>query len=170
MQRGHFLVSEVMCLGFGPEFGEVTAMLSADAGDRTFREQFADLQTVEPCNNCHRTLNAGFAFDLFDNVGRRWSEDVVPASDAAGVFNALPYAAVEFETPAEAVEGLAEHPLVTRCFVGQTYRFAQGSRSGEADALALEELEAEFDRTGGDVVDLFRRIALSERFRMAVGE
>ena len=94
----------------------------------------------------------------------------LPASDAAGVFNALPYAAVEFETPAEAVEGLAEHPLVTRCFVGQTYRFAQGSRSGEADALALEELEAEFDRTGGDVVDLFRRIALSERFRMAVGE
>ncbi|MEM9071450.1 MAG: DUF1592 domain-containing protein [Myxococcota bacterium] len=170
MQRGHFLVAELMCLGFGPEFGEVTAQLPEDPGDETFREQFANLQVVEPCNNCHRTLNAGFAFDIYDNVGRRYAADFVPDEEAAGVFNALPYDPVEFDNPSEAALGLSEHPLLTRCFVGQTYRFAQGSRSVDGDAELLGELETAFDESAGDVLALFRSIALSERFAAAVRE
>jgi len=170
MQRGHFLVAEVMCLGFGPEFGEVTAQLPDNPGDITFREQFAELQTTQPCNNCHRTLNAGFAFDLYDNVGRRWDPETVPDSEAAGHFTALPYDRVEFDSPADAVEGIATHPLLTRCFVGQAYRYAQGTRSRDPDASLLMNLEAAFDASEGDVLDLLRSIALSTRFSEAAVE
>ncbi|MEO0324229.1 MAG: DUF1592 domain-containing protein [Myxococcota bacterium] len=170
MQRGHFLVSELMCTGFGADFGEVTAQLPADPGERTFREQFASLLEVQPCSNCHETLNAGFALDLFDNVGRRHPESVVPSSEAAGMFHAEPYDAVHFSSTAEAVAAFADHPLLTRCFVAQAFRYAQGSRSSSLDRDTLEALERAFEDDETDVLALFRRIALSERFRAAVAQ
>ncbi len=170
MQRGHFLVAELMCTGFGPDFGEVTAQLPADPGERTFREQFATLLDVHPCANCHRTLNAGFALDLFDNVGRRHPESEVPASEAAGMFHAEPYDPVHFGSTEDAVEAFAGHPLLTRCFVAQAYRYAQGSRSSALDRSTLEGLEQAFEEDATDVLALFRRIALSERFLAAVAE
>ncbi len=164
MQRGKFLVDELMCMGFPPEAGAAAMMLPDGVEDLTFREQFAPLETTLPCSNCHQMLNAGFAFDVFDNVGRRYPLDRVGDEEAHGVFSLAPYASMSFENTLEANQGFAEHGALVRCFVAQTHRYAQGSVPSIEDAELMEELEATFDANDGHVLNLMRDIALSERF------
>ena len=164
MQRGKFLVDELMCMGFPPEAGAAAMMLPSDVEDLTFREQFAPLEETLPCSNCHQMLNAGFAFDVFDNVGRRYPLDRVGDEEAQGFFNLAPYAQMNFENTIEANEGFAQHGALVRCFVAQTHRYAQGSVPSVDDAELMGELEAAFDANDGHVLNLMRDIALSERF------
>jgi len=165
IQRGAFLLQELMCHGFAPDAG-IPAMALPDVGpDATFRERFEPLETTAPCSNCHQTLNAGFAFERFDEVGRLQPEDVVMPDEVRGFFDLPPYDRIEFETTAEAVDGFATHPALQRCFVTQTYRYAQGRLPGSQDRAVLEALEGSFT---GDVVGLFREIALSGQFRRGV--
>ena len=168
MQRGKFLVDELMCMGFPAEAGAAAMELPGGVEDRSFREQFAPLETTLPCSNCHRMLNAGFALDVFNSVGRRWPLDRVGHEEAEGVFDLAPYERLAFETTEEAVEGFAEHGALVRCFVAQTHRYAQGSVPATDDAELMGELEAAFDANDGHVMNLIRDIALSERFAEAV--
>lgn len=165
MQRGKFLVDELMCMGFPPEAGAAAMMLPDGVEDLTFREQFAPLESTLPCSNCHQMLNAGFAFDVFDNVGRRYPLDRVGDEEAHGAFNLAPYARMTFENTLEANEGFAEHGALVRCFVAQTHRYAQGSVPSIDDAELMGELEAAFDANDGHVLNLMRDIALSQRFQ-----
>lgn len=167
MQRGKFLIDEVMCTSFPPEAGLAIMELPEGEFD-TFREQFRPLETTSPCSNCHRVLNAGFALDVFDNVGRRWPLDEVGPEEAAGHFDLPPYDVLRFETTVEALEGFADHPALSQCFVAQTYRFAMGRVLGVEDADAFEALLAAFRENDQNAVSLLRDIALSERFRTAV--
>jgi hypothetical protein len=165
MQRGKFLVDELMCMGFPPEAGAAAMMLPDGVEDLTFREQFAPLESTLPCSNCHQMLNAGFAFDVFDNVGRRYPLDRVGDEEAHGFFNLAPYEQMSFESTVEANQGFAEHGALVRCFVAQTHRYAQGSVPSVEDAELMEELEATFDANDGHVLNLMRDIALAERFQ-----
>lgn len=168
MQRGSFLVDQILCLSFPPDAGEASMTLPDGVEDKTFREQFAPLETTAPCSNCHRMLNAGFAFALFDNVGRRYPLDRVGDEEAVGTLDIVPYDAVEFSSPGEAVEGFSNHPVFTRCVVGQVYRYGQGSVPADVDADILANLEDSFDGSDGNMLELLRSIALSERFEEAV--
>jgi len=165
MQRGKFLVDELMCMGFPPEAGAAAMMLPDGVEDLTFREQFAPLESTLPCSNCHQMLNAGFAFDVFDNVGRRYPLERVGDEEAHGAFDLAPYARMTFENTLEANEGFAEHGALVRCFVAQTHRYAQGSVPSVGDAELMGELEATFDANDGHVLNLMRDIALSQRFQ-----
>jgi hypothetical protein len=167
MVRGKFLIDAVMCQAFPPDAGVAAMSLPAPTGHETFRERFAPLEILPPCSNCHRTLNAGFALDIFDNVGRRWPLDQVASNEAAGRFDLPPHAPVEFSTTAEAIAGFAAHPALQHCFVIQAYRLASGAMPGSADAPAIEAIERSFVASGQDVRELFRDIALSVRFREA---
>ena len=168
MQRGKFLLDELLCMGFPPEAGIAAMSLPAGVDDLTFREQFAPLETTAPCSNCHRMLNAGFAYDVFDTVGRRFPVDRVSANEASGIFELRPYETLRFDSTGEATIGFSEHPALVRCFVAQSHRFAQGSVPSLEDADRMGQLETHFDSNDGDVVELLRQIALSERFRQAV--
>jgi len=165
MQRGKFLVDELMCMGFPPEAGAAAMTLPNGVEDLTFREQFAPLETTLPCSNCHQMLNAGFAFDVFDNVGRRYPHERVADEEAQGFFDLAPYEQMSFESTVEANEGFAQHGALVRCFVAQTHRYAQGSVPSIDDAELMGELEATFDANDGHVLNLMRDIALSERFQ-----
>lgn len=167
MQRGKFLVDELLCHSFPPEAG--LAVMELPEGEyATFREKFEPLEQTQPCSNCHRVLNAGFALDVFDNVGARWPADEVALDEARGHFDLPPYETIRFTTPAEAADGFATHPALAPCFVAQTYRFAMGRVPGTEDATAFRELLDGFEAADQDAVELLRAIALSERFRTAV--
>jgi hypothetical protein len=166
MQRGRFLVDDVMCHSFPPEAG-VAAMELPDGDYASFRERFQPLEETQPCNNCHRVLNAGFAFDIFDDVGRRWPPDRVGSEEARGKFDLPPFEPLYFETTVEAVEGFADHPALAACFAVQTYRFAMGRVPGVEDAAAFEAVHAAFVEGRQDVIELLRQVALSDRFRTA---
>lgn len=165
IQRGAFLLQEMMCHGFAPDAGIPAMDLPEAEPGATFRDRFAPLEVTAPCSNCHQTLNAGFAFEIFDEVGRPQPTDVVAPDEVRGFFDLPPYDRIEFATTPEAVAGFATHPAVQRCFVTQAYRYAQGRLPGSQDVAALEALESGFS---GDIVGLFREIALSGQFRRGV--
>ncbi|MFK8003118.1 MAG: DUF1592 domain-containing protein [Polyangiales bacterium] len=167
MQRGKFIVDEVLCYGFPSDAGEAAMTLPADSGDLTFREKFGSLEVREDCAKCHRMINVGFAFDLFDNVGRRWETSFVGPEDATGSFELRPFPVFEFGSTAEAIRGIASHEALGRCYSAQLYRFAQGTIPGVDDAAVLESLEALFAESGGDVLESLRLIANSDRFAAA---
>jgi hypothetical protein len=168
MQRGYFLVNELLCHDFPAEAG--TPAMELGAEELGFRERFTPLETTAPCSYCHRTLNAGFAFDVFDPVGRRWPEDEVPLSDAVGFFDLPPYERVEFSSPEEAARGFAQHEALPRCFVTQLYRSAQGRTPGIHDRPTLESLQTSFEASEQRILALARAIALSDAFRRVNGD
>ena len=167
MQRGKFIVDEVLCYGFPADSGEAAMTLPPDTEDLTFREKFGSLEVREDCAKCHRMINVGFAFDVFDNVGRRWDTSFVGTEDATGSFELRPFPVFEFGSTAEAVRGIASHQALGRCYSAQLYRFAQGTIPGMDDAAVLESLEALFLDSGGNVLESLRLIANSDRFAAA---
>ena len=165
MQRGKFLVDELLCYGFPPDAGDAAMTLPADMDSLTFREKFGTLEQRSDCNKCHRMINAGFAFDIFDNVGRRWDEDFVGLEDATGSFELAPYPAFSFESTSEAIEGIAAHPALGRCFSAQLFRFAQGTVPGADDGELLGALESDYDTTAGNLRSALQIILSSARFQ-----
>jgi hypothetical protein len=165
IQRGAFLVGELVCHGFPPEAGAAVMALPESPPDATFRDKFTPLETTTPCSNCHQTLNAGFAFEIFDGVGRLQPPGVVLPEEVAGFFDLPPYGRLEFENTLEAIEGFAHHPAMPRCFVAQAYRYAQGRVPGSQDAELLQALTDGFSTGGQNVRSLLKRIALSNEFR-----
>ncbi|MFT5354269.1 MAG: hypothetical protein ACI9KE_001474 [Polyangiales bacterium] len=167
MQRGKFIVDELLCYGFPSDAGEAAMTLPADTEDLTFREKFGSLEVREDCAKCHRMINVGFAFDLFDNVGRRWETSFVGPEDAMGAFELRPFPVFAFGSTADAVRGIAAHEALGRCYSAQLYRFAQGSIPGRDDAEVLTSLEELFTESGGNVLQSLRLIANSDRFAAA---
>jgi hypothetical protein len=153
-----------MCHTFAPEAGQPVMQLPDDAG-RTLREKFVPLETAGVCSYCHKVLNAGFAFDIFDNFGRRYPAQAVPDTETAASFDMPPYELLRFRNTLEAVDGFAAHPALTRCFVTQAYRFAQGRVPGRDDVTALATLEKSFSTDGQSVKRLLAGIARSPAFR-----
>jgi hypothetical protein len=168
MQRGKFLVNELFCHGFPSEAGVAAMALPGGDTGQTFRDKFLPLEVVSPCNNCHKALNAGFAFDVFDHAGRRYSSTVVADAEARGVFDLPPYDVVKFTNPHEAIEGFAAHPALGRCFVSQAWRFAQGRVPGAIDARALADLETAHFQGGQRLLSAFAAVARSDSFRAVV--
>jgi hypothetical protein len=167
MLRGKFLLDAVTCQTFPPDAGVAVMALPPATGDETFRERFASLEETRPCSYCHRTLNAGFALDVFDGVGRRWPLDRVGPEEAAGLFDLAPYEPIRFSTTPEAITAFASHPALSRCFVIQTYRIAAGALPGSEDAATIDAIERSFLDGGQDVRALLRSIATSPRFRQS---
>ncbi len=164
MQRGAFVVGQVLCTGFPLDAGP--AQMSLPQGDDvSFRERFQLLEQRSDCGTCHRMINVGFAFDIFDNVGRRWPEDFVSATEATGQFDLAPHPAFSFDSTREAVAGIAAHPALGSCFTAQLFRHAQGTLPNAGDAPLIRELEERFDESNGDVRDALRTIVYSDRFR-----
>jgi hypothetical protein len=164
MQRGRFLVNEVACFEFAPEAGD-PVMLLKDESAINLRESFKPLEQSGGCSYCHQVLNAGFGFDVFDNIGRRYAPDVVSDVETYGFFDLRPYARLEFTSPIELVDGLVTHEAVAKCVVVQAFRLAQGRPPGLNDLGTFSALEASFAGGQGSLPGLMKDIARSASFR-----
>ncbi len=166
MRRGAFLVHNLTCSEFGKEAGVPAMALGDRQEDQTFRDIFTPLESVQPCSNCHRVLNAGFAFDVYDVLGRRVSEEEVGLEETVGHFDLPPFETVTFASPSEAASEFATHPAVSRCFLTQLWRYAEGRDPGVSDARLFSQLFEEFDQDPRPVA-LMRTLATSRFFRFA---
>jgi hypothetical protein len=166
MQRGRFLVGGLACHQFAPEAGD-PVMLLKDEGAATLRDSFKVLEQGGSCSYCHQALNAGFAFDVFDFVGRRYPATFVSDAETYGSFDLRPYDPVVFTNTIEAVEGLAAHRAVSSCLIVQAFRLAQGRLPGRRDRETFAALEAGFRGGRGSLVRLMSDIARSPSFRSA---
>lgn len=166
MRRGAFLVHNLTCSEFGKEAGIPAMALSPPGPDQTFRDTFTPLESSAPCSNCHRLLNAGFGFDVFDVLGRRVPEDSIGLEETLGRFDLPPFEPIDFASPSEAATQFATHPAVARCFLTQVWRYAEGRDPGVTDARTFSSLIEHFEADPRPV-DLIRTIALSRFFRFA---
>lgn len=167
IRRGKMLLEKLGCSEFPPNAGQVVMLLPDSTNtETTLREKFAVLEETAPCMNCHQTLNAGFAFDYFDHLGRRYDASEVLPEEVIADFNLSPYETMTFEGPVSAAEQLSDHPAVQRCFVAQAFRLAQGRFIGKQDVSDFDAIVAAFGQND-QPQDLFRRIALSASFKFS---
>jgi hypothetical protein len=164
MQRGRFLINEVSCFEFAPEAGD-PVMLLKDESAINMRESFKPLELNGGCSYCHQALNAGFAFDVFDNIGRRYPSNIVTDAETYGFFDLRPYPRLEFTGPTELVDGLSSHEAVAKCVVVQAFRLAQGRMPGLNDAASFTAIETAFADGQGSLPALMKDIARSPSFR-----
>jgi len=159
VQRGLFMVTDLMCLKF-PEEAGVPVMSLPNIEGLNYREKFAVLENQTPCLYCHRSLNAGFAFDQFDVIGRKTTS--VPYNEAIGILKLPGDPSMTFQGPVETAQQFASHREVNRCVSAQLYRFAQGRHPGVNDMGAVTDTITAVQTS---FLSMMRSIALSTQFR-----
>ncbi|MFO0635878.1 MAG: DUF1592 domain-containing protein [Nannocystaceae bacterium] len=166
--RGVFVRKRLLCQELSPPPGVAITPPLPDP-NATTRERFEQHSTDPACAGCHRLIDPiGFAFENYDGAGRwRTTENGVPV-DASGELSGL--VDEDAEGPvADAVElssQLARSRDAQTCMVTQWSTFAMGrGLDDELEPCTIAELQAHFDDSGGDIVELLVAIARSEAFR-----
>ncbi|MEM9187603.1 MAG: DUF1592 domain-containing protein [Myxococcota bacterium] len=131
------------------------------------REVRARHMSDPSCAACHRQLDPlGFPFDGFGEMGEARGEwDGFPI-DTAGEIVGTAASDGSVADAQELVAHLANSSDVRRCFVEQMYRYVHGRAWAESDRCYLDWLEARFEETGGNVLDLFGQMLLGPEARL----
>jgi hypothetical protein len=137
--------------------------------DATTRERFSQHSEDPACVVCHERIDPiGFGLEGFDGVGAaRITENGKPL-DLTGVL-------IDLEGPddpdAHPFDGepalaaiLADSTSARRCFATQVYRYATGGLETEAQACAIDAIDAEVAATDGTLVDLLATVAAAPDF------
>ena len=125
------------------------------------RERLEQHRDNPDCAGCHNFIDPpGYLFERFDSVGRYREEVGGLPVDSTGELNG-----VAMEDATGLGEVLMEDERLAACMVKQLYRHASARLDKPGEQAALEELEAEFERSGYRFNALLRALALSEGFR-----
>lgn len=129
------------------------------------REQFVQHTSDPVCAGCHSLIDdLGFGLEHYDGLGAyRLAEPSGAAIDARAQLTATDVDG-EFEGAVELAQRLADSRQVQDCAAAQWFRYARGGPATAADACALAELQAEFDATNGDIVELLVAIVTHDFF------
>ena len=117
------------------------------------------------CTGCHTRINpVGFAFENFDSLGGWRTKDNGQAIDASGTLVLGGETLGRFRTASELGQLLARSERVHDCYALNWMRYALG-RDVDATDPHLQDVQARFRETDGDVLDLVTAIATSDQFR-----
>lgn len=165
MQRGKFIVFNALCHFLPSSSIPLMSLPESVKSLPTLRERFVVLEKVQPCAACHTMLNAGFAFERFDPVGKEWPANVVAQSELSSFYKPPGIDEVTFDGSREAAQALAAMPDLTRCFTRRTFEFAVGREAGVGDDVTMRALHAQFEQAGFRWNALVRSIVKSPAFR-----
>jgi Protein of unknown function (DUF1592)/Protein of unknown function (DUF1588)/Protein of unknown function (DUF1585)/Protein of unknown function (DUF1595)/Protein of unknown function (DUF1587) len=165
--RGLFVFERLFCQAPPPPPEDVVADIQFEA---TGRKQTARMMIEEQhessatCRSCHKPFDTiGFAFGNFDAVGA-WRD-----KDAGFDVNAtvtLPLLDDREITGANALaELLSQSDDVKACVAIQWFRYGFGRSEGDSDACALQNLVTQFNRSGGNMNELWLAVVGSDSFR-----
>jgi hypothetical protein len=160
--RGKALRERLLCQTVPPPPDNVSLELpEGGAEPRTLRERLEQHRDNPDCAGCHNFIDPpGYLFERFDSVGRYREEVGGLPVDSTGELNG-----VAMEDATGLGEVLMEDERLAACMVKQLYRHASARLDKPGEQAALEELEAEFERSGYRFNALLRALALSEGFR-----
>ncbi|MBL9100032.1 MAG: DUF1592 domain-containing protein [Myxococcales bacterium] len=166
--RGKYVLEHLLCFMPPPPPPDVVMQPPDGALGNTTRERWAALTEAEgsQCAACHAIINGpGHAFGHYSAVGQ-WMPDEggFPIDPAAG-FVGLPIAG-EFADAVDMMDQLAASPAVRACVLDHWFRFAYGRRpQGDQDACTIDELDARFTASDGDLRDLLIAMTQTDAFR-----
>ncbi|MEQ1502224.1 MAG: DUF1592 domain-containing protein [Myxococcota bacterium] len=167
VQRGVLVRERLLCQTFGPPPAAAGGVPAVDPGAST-RERYAQHASDPACASCHALIDpVGFGLEGFDPIGATRATDAGWPIDASGEVAALgsPTAApIPFDGEPALAEILAGSDAGRRCFATQVRRYAVGGLETDADDCAIDQLETEFGRTGGALVELWVSLVRSDTF------
>ena len=163
--RGALIRQRVLCGTLAAPPPDIPAPPSSPEPGASLREQLAQHREDPSCAACHELMDPiGFAFETFDAMGRRRSQDEagnaiddrgeVIGTDVAGTFDGAVALA----------EALAQSDDVHRCYATQWFRYAFGRLETPQDAEAVHALGDDFIANGGHIPSLLEALVTSEAF------
>lgn len=160
-RRGKFVRTRLLCTEIPPPPENVANDLPPRDEGTTRREQLLVHMEVPECAACHESMDPlGFGLEHFDAVGLLQLQDAGKPVDATGQLDG-----VDFEDARSLSRAVLEHPKLRRCFAEHLYRYATGNRVEDEYAWAVDEIEAAYDDSGGDLLEIWSRLARSDVFR-----
>jgi len=174
--RGIFVRKRLLCQSLKPRpdnvdqlIQELEPSLKPDLDDR---ERLTALTGNEPCASCHRLTNPiGFAFDGFDAIGKRRTQDYSGAAidtssglDGAGSSDYATDVDGEYSGAVELAQALASSEDVAKCMSLQWLRFSLGY-DAEGDATSQSAAHAKYAAAKHDLRELVVAVVLSDAFR-----
>jgi hypothetical protein len=145
----------------------VDAQVPADH-DKTLRERFEKTR-AEACWKCHRKMNPlGMAFEIYDDVGRYRSEELLRDNTSMAPINAraaIPGQAGELKDAIELMHTLADSARVRQSFVRHAFRYWMGRNETLDDSPTLLAADAAFVDSKGSMKALITALVISDSFR-----
>lgn len=156
VHRGLFVREKLLCDELPPPPAGVDTNNTNDPGRLDAPE----------CAGCHVLLDPlGQGFDAYSPVGAfRLADESGESVDGAGSMTDMPEIG-DFVGPVELGDGLATNRRVRDCVATQWFRYATRRHESDADACALEDLQAHFDASDGDIRELVVSLVTSPSFR-----
>ncbi len=162
--RGKFLLEQVLCSPPPPPPCNADTSLPPIDPLSTARQQLETKTSVEPCKSCHAVINPpGFSLDHFDELGR-WRDDehglpidpsgVLVGTDASG----------PFANHTELLARLAASEEARTCMVTHWFRYAFGRDSTEADGCTVDQVNAVFAESDGNLRELLIALTQTDAF------
>lgn len=166
--RGNWVLSNLLCAPPPPAPPGVPALEEATTEPVSLREQLELHRSDPACASCHDQMDAiGLALEEYDAIGRfRTVDDLGIPIDASGEIASLG----AFQGAPDMQRLLAEDPRLPRCMVTKTLTYALGRGTTDEDNPFIDELEANFVRSGHRFEELLVEIVLSQPFRWRDGE
>jgi Protein of unknown function (DUF1592)/Protein of unknown function (DUF1588)/Protein of unknown function (DUF1587)/Protein of unknown function (DUF1585)/Protein of unknown function (DUF1595) len=167
VQRGVFVLEDLLCIAVAPPPPNVVAVPPAVDETATTRERFTEHISDPSCSSCHIPLDGiGFGFEQYDQLGRyRDTENGLPV-DASGevVGTGDPALDGPFNGALELAGRLANDQTARDCLATQWYRYAMGRVEDSTDTCSLTDVKTRFASNNGNFRELLVGITLSDAF------
>jgi hypothetical protein len=130
----------------------------------TGRDRFAQHTEEAGCAGCHNLMDPiGFGFESYDTVARFRSEEGGKPIDASGSL-----VATDIDGPFSGVVDLASKLAgseeVGACYAKQWFRYGYGRVDTDDDACTIEQINARFSESGGDIKELLLALTQTDAF------
>ena len=165
--RGVFIKERMLCetIGQPPDGAESEAPADSLIAESTNRERTEIATASAECTGCHSTINPlGFAFENFDTMGGWRDTDNGLPVDASGT---LEITGASFSSPVELANHLAQSTRLHDCYALQWTRYGLGTADPDPDTIA--DIQADFLKNEGDILQLIVDITTSDAFRYRTG-
>jgi hypothetical protein len=142
IHRGLFVIRNLLCreVPDPPPGATTTPPPETEQPIVTTRDEVSLVTGQSFCPTCHVEINApGFAFEAFDAVGQRRTEENGVAVDTAATM-VLDGRLVAFAGPTELVDALARSKEAHRCYSRRWIEFAHGRPLAESDLPTLDAI------------------------------
>ncbi len=144
VHRGLFVVRDLLCREIpDPPPGAANSELPNDIPPpETTREEITILTSPPECLSCHTQINPpGFAFENFDAMGQRRSEENgVPVETSGSLL--LDGQNVDFDGALSLVDAVAESDEALRCYATKWLEFARGRRLTQDELSVVDDLDS----------------------------
>jgi mono/diheme cytochrome c family protein len=164
-KRGKFIRESLLCQAVPPPPPNVETKLPKDEPGKpklSARQKLEEHRKNPRCNGCHKFMDPlGFAFERFDGIGARRSDEAGVTVDTSGELDG-----VAFTDAGGLGRLLAKSPQVGACVARSLFRYAVGHLESEGEEPLMQALARGLERDGYNFEALVANVITSEGFRM----